>query len=142
MKKKTLWTKVLAVAGTVLLWLPIAATLITAIIGSISARSFLFDYLMPAELFPLAFVGAGLLLWASFRAKLLVRPISWGLDAVIGLPVAAQLIAIFTGLANGDVARGGWQEILVTTLIGLYGLAIIATGILGIQLCQKLFKKA
>ena len=133
MKTKTLWTKVLAVAGTVLLWLPIAATLITAIIGSISARSFLFDYLMPAELFPLAFVGAGLLLWASFRAKLLVRPISWGLDAVIGLPVAAQLIAIFTG---------GWQEILVTTLIGLYGLAIIATGILGIQLCQKLFKKA
>jgi len=142
MKKKNLWTKVLAVAGTVLLWLPIAATLITAIIGSISARSFLFDYLMPAELFPLAFVGAGLLLWASFRAKLLVRPISWGLDAVIGLPVAAQLIAIFTGLANGDVDRGGWQEILVTTLIGLYGLAIIATGILGIQLCQKLFKKA
>jgi hypothetical protein len=142
MKNKARFTKILAVVGTVLLWLPIAATLITAIIGSISAKTFLFDYLMPAELFPLAFVGAGLLLWASFRAKLLVRPISWGLDAVIGLPVAAQLIAIFTGLAKGDVPRGGWQEILVTTLIGLYGLAIIATGILGIQLCQKLFKKA
>jgi hypothetical protein len=142
MKQKNVWTKILAITGTVLLWLPIAATVITAVIGSISARTFLFDYLMPAELFPLAFVGVGLLLWASLRAKFLAKPISWGLDAVIGLPVVAQLIVILTGLSKGEVARGGWQEILVTTLIGLYSLALIATGVLGIRLCQKLFKKA
>ncbi|HHV36056.1 MAG TPA: hypothetical protein GXX59_10900, partial [Syntrophomonadaceae bacterium] len=58
MQNRGVLTKVLAVAGTVLVWIPILFTIITAVIGTIYARRVRFDFLMPAELFPIALVGA------------------------------------------------------------------------------------
>ncbi len=57
MEDRGVLTKILAVAGTVLVWLPIVFTVLTGIIGTIASRVVRFDYLMPAELFPLALVG-------------------------------------------------------------------------------------
>jgi len=54
MRKTGALTRTLAIAGTVLAWLPIAATLATAIPGSLRRGEFHVDYLMPAELFPVA----------------------------------------------------------------------------------------
>ncbi|HHY62453.1 MAG TPA: hypothetical protein GYA11_05645, partial [Firmicutes bacterium] len=69
MDRKDVLTRILAILGTVLVWTPILFTVLTSIVGTISSRVFRFDYLMPAELFPIAFVGALLLLWAARRAK-------------------------------------------------------------------------
>ena len=65
MEKKVILTKVLAVIGTVLVWFPIVATVVLSIVGSIRSHIFLFDYLLPLELFPVALVGGGLLLCAA-----------------------------------------------------------------------------
>lgn len=62
------FTRILAVAGTVLAWLPILATVLTGLIGSLMRRRFMVDYLMPAELCFFALLGNGLLLCAVLRA--------------------------------------------------------------------------
>ncbi len=141
MKNNLLLTKILAITVSILTWLPIAATLVISVVGSLSAHTFLFDYLMPAEFFPLAIVGSGLMLWAAIRAKHLARPVSWALDGVVGLLVFSQAVAILTGLSNGSVS-GGWQEALANGLLGGYVLSVIAMGVLGIFLVQFLFKKS
>jgi hypothetical protein len=62
MEKKDVLTKILAIVGTVLVWIPILAPVVFSVIRFIAQRRFRFDYLMPAELFPAALVGGGLLL--------------------------------------------------------------------------------
>ncbi len=103
MERKNVLTKILAVIGTVLVWFPIVATVGLSIVGSISHHLFLFDYLMPLELFPVALVGGGVLLWAAFRARLRqVAVIGWICFAVVVL-IGSQAFAITTtGLASGQ----------------------------------------
>ena len=60
-------TKTLAIAGTVLVWLPITALVLITGIVLIRHGGFHFDYLIPAELFPV-FLGGG------FIAPLGVHP--------------------------------------------------------------------
>jgi hypothetical protein len=140
MKNNLLMTKLLAVTAVILVWLPIAATLVLSLVGSISNRTFLFDYLMPVEYFPLAIVGSGLLLWTAIRARYLARPVSWALDGVVGFLVASQAVAFFTGLSSGAVS-GGWPASLANALLTGYILSEVAAGFLGIALLKALFKK-
>ncbi|HEX6384498.1 MAG TPA: hypothetical protein VF177_07500, partial [Anaerolineae bacterium] len=65
MEKKGILTRILAIVGTVLVWLPILAPVMFSMAAIIEERVFRFDYLMPAELFPVALVGGGLLIWAA-----------------------------------------------------------------------------
>jgi hypothetical protein len=69
MGNKGVLTKILAVIGTVLVWIPILAPILLTIAELIRTGMFRLDYLMPAELFPLALVGGGLLLWAALRRR-------------------------------------------------------------------------
>jgi len=69
MPKKDVFTRILAAAGTALVWLPIAAPVVFGVIGLIERRRFMLDYLMPFELFPLVLLGTALLIWAAIRAK-------------------------------------------------------------------------
>ena len=68
MENKGVLTKILAIAGTVLVWLPILAPILFTTIRFIQRHMFRFDYLMSAELFPAVLVGGGILLWAALRA--------------------------------------------------------------------------
>ena len=68
MKNQNLLTKVLAVVGTILVWFPILAPVVLGIAALFTRGRFLFDFLMPAELFPFALAGSLLLLWASRHA--------------------------------------------------------------------------
>jgi hypothetical protein len=85
MPPKSSLTKILAAAGTVLAWLPLVTPILFSALRFARSGRFLFDYLMPAELFLAALLGAGLLVWAASRA------------AVPGA---------FGGVAAGDVAAG------------------------------------
>ena len=78
MDNKGVLTKVLAMVGTILVWIPILFTILTSVIGTMSTNVFRFDYLMPAELFPVALVGNLLLLWAAQRARYQRKLIGWG----------------------------------------------------------------
>ena len=137
MDRKGVLTRVLAVVGTILVWIPILFAALTSIVGTISSRMFRFDYLMPAELFPIAFVGALLLLWAARRARSHQKLIGWGFGSAIAFLGGGQLYAVVSGLASGATEPTGWVWALVMSLIALYSLALIEIGIAGILLVRK-----
>jgi hypothetical protein len=139
MNNKASVTKLLAVAGTVLAWIPILFTILTSVIGTARSGMFRFDYLMPAELFPIALVGALLLLLAARRAHSHLRPIGWSFGAAVAFLVGSQTIAVVSGLASGAIEPSGWIWALVITSIALFSLALVALGIAGILLVKKLY---
>jgi hypothetical protein len=139
MENRGVLTKVLAVAGTVLVWIPILFTIITAVIGTIYARRVRFDFLMPAELFPIALVGALLLLWAAQRARSQRKLIGWGLVSMAAFLFGGQALAVVSGLASGAAEPTGWAWALVVASIALYSLALIWVCIAGVLLVRKLY---
>jgi hypothetical protein len=140
MEKKGAFTKTLVIAGTVLVWLPILAPLLFTVGPLIRARIFRLDYLMPAELFPLALLGGGLLLWAALRARARRALIGGSLASSVVLPVAGQALAAVTGLASGRTEPTGWPWAFVLASLALYVLALVALGVGGVLLACDLFK--
>ncbi len=140
MRKNSVITKILAVAGTVLAWFPVLALVIITGAVLIQRGEFHFDYLIPAELFPVFLAGGLLLLWASIRAKCYRRWIGAGLGAAVLFLVTGQGAAVAMGLASGVTQPGGLQWALVLGAIILYDLATIAVGVGGILLILRIFQ--
>jgi hypothetical protein len=140
MKNKNAFSKTLAIAGTVLAWFPILAPILLSVVVFITHHVFRFDYLMPAELFPFALVGGGLLFWAALRAHSRQKLIGWGLGIAVSLLVGGQVLAVVTGLASGETEPTGWGWMLVLASLVGYSLALIAMGIGGVLLLRDLFK--
>jgi hypothetical protein len=140
MENKNILTKTLAIMGTVLVWLPIAAPVFFSVVLLFTRPFFRLDYLMPAELFPLVLAGGGLLLWAALRQHKRRGLIAWSLGGAVFLLVGSQVLAVVTGLADGRIEPTGWHWALV--LAGLIGyiLAVIALGVGGVLLLRDLFK--
>ncbi len=138
--KKGGLSKGLAIAGTALAWLPIVAPVVLTIILLISEGIFRFDFLMPAELFPLVLLGGGLLIVAALRAHSQRCWIVGGFGAAAALLVISQWLAAVTGLANGDMQLAGFWFVLVVVLIAAYTLAVIAIAVGGSLLIRNLFK--
>lgn len=141
MNNKSIFTRVLAIAGTAFVWFPIAFTLLTGIIGSVTERKFLVDYLMPAELFPSVIIGGLLLLWAAIRNRSQLKMVIWGMGFMIASLGGGMLYAIVSGLASGETEPAGFEVILLNVLIGFYVLMIIVVGIAGILLIKNSFRK-
>ena len=142
MEKRDGLSKGLAIAGTVLVWIPLLAPIFFSVIRFIEIQDFQFDYLMPAELFPSALVGSILLLWAALRTHLRRGLIGWGLGIAVGTVVGGQVIAEVTGLASGETEPTGWPVVLVMGAIGIFTLSLAVIGIGGILLIRDLFKSA
>jgi hypothetical protein len=140
MKKKIVLTRILACAGTALVWFPILAPILLSVIVTITDHKFLFDYLMPAELFPYALAGGVLLLWAALWAHSRQKLIGWALVIAAGMLVGGQALAVVTGLSSGRIAGMGWQWILVIASLVIYTLALIAMGVGGVLLLRYLYK--
>jgi len=141
MENKGAFTKVLAIGGTALVWLPVVAPLTFGLVRLIQSGHVLFDYLMPAELAPLVLVGAGLLLWAAIRAKWRWQVLVWILGTAFVLLVGSQAVAMVTGLADGRIEATGWQWALTLGMLIGYDLAVVAMGVLGICLCKHVFNQ-
>ncbi len=139
MAHNSVLTKVLAVTGTVLAWFPILATVLLSIAGSLESGMFRLDYLMPAELFPAAFAGGLLLLWAALRARARRALIGGGVGAMLALLVGGQALAVVTGLATGEIEPVGLPWALVMAAIAGYALALVVIGCGGVLLARDLF---
>jgi len=139
MAKKDRFTKILAIVGTVFVWLPILAPVVFAVIRFIQTRRVMFDYFIPAELFPVVLVGSGLLLWAAIRARSRRGIIGWSLGAAVGLLVASMAVAQVTGLDSGEAEIGGWQWALVLVFFAGFWLALLGIAIGGILLVRDLY---
>jgi len=140
MEKRGVFTKILAIAGTVLVWIPILAPVLFSGIFTLKTGMFRFDYLMPAELFPSALLGGILLAWAALRARARWGLIGWGMGIAVVTLVGGQALAVVTGLASGATEPGGWQWALVVTSLVVFSLALVCMGIGGILLLRDLFK--
>ena len=133
MLKKDNFSKTLTISGTILVWLPILAPIILGLIVLVMDGTFLFDYLMPGELYMVVFAGCALLILAAIRTRSRQKVIFWG----SGIAAASLVTLVFIG----DVQPGTIEYVIVMTLLVLYWLAIVMTGIGGILLLQDLFKK-
>ena len=132
-------TKILAITGTLFAWFPIGFTIVTSVIGTISDRTLRFDYLLPAELSPVALIGAILLLWAARRAGSRKKLIGWGLASAAIFLIGGQAIAMVTGLASGEVEPTGMPLVLVVSSLVLYSLTLIEIAIAGLFLLRDLY---
>jgi hypothetical protein len=141
MEKKGPLTKSLAVVGTALAWFPILATALTAVPRLFGRRVFRIDYLMPAELFPFALVGGGLLVWAALRARARRGLIAWGLAIAAGMLIGGQALAIVTGLASGETEPRGWPWALVVASLVIYTVALAEIGVAGVLLVRDVFRR-
>ena len=140
MIKKDVFSKGLAVVGTLLAWFPILATIVITVIGFASSRIFRYDYLMPAEFFLPALIGGGLLVWAALRARSRRAVIGWSLGTAAVSLFGAQALAVVSGLASGDAQPVGLPWVLVLSLIGIYTLALLAIAVGGVLLLRDLFQ--
>jgi hypothetical protein len=126
----------------VLAWFPLLAPVFFSVIRFLQARRFLFDYLMPAELFPFALVGGLLLLWAAFRARSQRKLIGWGLGIAVVMLVGGQTLAVVTGLASSETEPAGLPWALVLSTLIIFILALLAFAVGGILLLRDLYKPA
>lgn len=140
MKNRDTLTKILAVVGTVLVWFPIVAPILFGVAAFVSRGRFLLDYLMPAELFPVALAGSLLLLWAGLRSRSHWKWIAWGMGIAVALLVGGQVLAVATGLATGEIEPTGIWWILVLASLAIFTLGLIIVGIGGILMLRDLFQ--
>jgi hypothetical protein len=140
MPKINLFPRLLALFGLVLAWIPLLAPIFLSAIRLFTAHRFQLDYLMPAELFPFAWAGGALLIWAAFRARRWIGQISASVAASVFLFFAVNGIAITTGLASGRTEPTGFPYILVLTCLALFSLALLAAGVYAFLLLRDLLK--
>ena len=138
--KKDSLTKTISGLGLVLVWLPLLAPVFFSLASLVGDGVFRFDYLMPAELFPLTLAGGALLVWGALRARSHVRWIGWSLGLAAGLLVAGQAIAVVSGLASGDIAPEGFWWIVLLSSFGLFVLADIFLAVGGAMVMRNLYR--
>lgn len=133
-----MFTKLLAVTGTLLVWFPLLAPIILALVLQMTRGKFLLDYLMPAELFPAVLIGGGLLIWAAFRAQVTKKLLVWSLSIAVLSLVGAQAFAEISGIASGARPAAGWPWLVLIGTLILFLLSVLATGIGGLRLLRKI----
>ena len=141
MERKSILTKILAVAGTILVWFPILAPVLISILFLIQEGIFRIDYLMPAELFLSFLLGSLLLLWAGLRAHSHWKLIAWGFGIAILMLIGGMWLAQITGLASGATEPTGPAWMAVVVLLLCYVLGILFVGVESARLLHDLFKK-
>ncbi len=139
MKNNTWMIKTLALTGTIILWLPLAAPLAFGAASALSRQRLLIDYLMPAELFPLAAVGGILLLMAAWLAHDRLKLVGWSLAAALAALITSLVIASASGLANGSNESPAWMAVVLACL-AVYTAGLAAAGVGGILLVNDLLR--
>lgn len=140
MEKKSTLTKILAILGTILVWFPIQAPLVLAAVSVVQTGNAQVDYLMPAELFPVALAGGILLVWAAWRRRAQRKIIGWSLGIAIGALLAGALLTMVTGLASGETELEGFYWVVLIAPLAVYSLGLVIAGVGGFLLLLELFR--
>lgn len=140
-KQKSVLSKIFAISGAALLWAPILFLFLTAIVGSIARKAFLFDYFMLAELYPLVALGLVLLVLASLLVRVFRKSFGWGSVAALAALSGGQIFASVSGLASGSVEPGGAALAVVIAAIVVFNVIVVALAVLAIVFIKRLFQK-
>lgn len=133
--------RVLTLAGTVVVWIPFLFTIGTSLMVTTNQGQFLFDYLMPAELFPISLIGSLMLVAAAQMARYLRKTIGFSLVVSTVILFGGQIFAVQSGLAFGATEATGWVwGVILNTIVG-YTLAQILIGVAAIKLTKRVFKR-
>lgn len=131
MGKRDALTKTLAVAGTVLVALPLLAPFLLGLVSIGRLGGFRLDYLMPFEVYPVTVVGMILLAWAAMRAKIRQRAVMICIAVMLGGLLLLSVSAQATGIADSEVTLETWRYV-VTSAFGVMSLvaqlALVAYG--------------
>lgn len=126
-------TKGLAIAGTVLLWLPFAVALLVPLASPVPGNVGWFAFLAVGamDLFPVVLLGGCLLMWAAVRARSHRKTIGWGL--------AAPVASIAAGVVwSPTIPSSGWPSAFPAGLVAAYWLGVILAGLAGVSLVRAL----
>lgn len=139
MKRHDALTKALALAGTLALGATLLAPLLLGLRPTPVGIRFRLDWLMPAELFPLALIGGVLLVVAAVRAHRRKPLISWSAVSALAFFVALNAVPMLTGLASGAREPTGlpWFATLAALAAYVASLAVMVVG--GIMLTMDVF---
>ena len=139
MKYQTVLARVLAIFGTVLVWVPVLAPLAFTRWSNIGTGHFNFDWLIPAELAPVMLIGGGILMVAALLTQCRRALIAWGLVIAFGSIALGAILVSATGLASGETEPAGilWAA-LIGPIVLLVG-ANVELGVAGILLAKDLF---
>lgn len=140
-EKRAKLSRVLAIAGSVFVLLPVAAPFIFLVPSLGREGGPVFDFLLPGELFPLALVGGLLIFWASRREKLRVKLITLSFAGSLVALVGSQALAVALGLASGRTPAKGLPLIAVLVVYALYPLGLAALGAGGILLAKDIGRR-
>ncbi len=130
-------TKILTIAGTIMVWFAILFPLIRAFISFLPDKIFHFDYLI-LELSPIGLVGAGMLFWASLHTRLRKKLIGWSFCLSIASLVIGQIFAIIAGLIIRETKLTGWVWSLFIAFNDISWLSLIPIGTGGFLLLLDL----
>jgi hypothetical protein len=133
--------RVLALAGTVIVWLPLGVPILFAVVAFLGTGQVRFDWLMPAELFWLALAGGGLLIAVALRAHRRQGLVIGSFCSGIALLALSQAIAVASGIASGESAASGIWWALSLTFLAAYQLGILLTGCGGLLLLRDFRKE-
>jgi hypothetical protein len=136
----TLLDRALAVVGTGFAWLPIVATVVLSLIESVDTGTVQVDWLMPAGMFVFYGVGAAMLVLVAIGTHRHRRLVVGSVVAAVVTLLAAQGLALVSGLASGQREPSGWPWALALVLLAVYTVAVIATGIAGVRLSRDLLR--
>jgi hypothetical protein len=120
------WTRVLAIAGTALVWLALLAPFVSP-----------FWVLVQRAFFALGLAGGALLLWAALRCGVYRRltGISLG-HATASLVLGRALTGVLGAGATGALLTDSTRSTLVLAAFVIHLLALIALGVGGILLVR------
>ena len=132
MPKRQGFTRVLAIIGTVLLWLPVILVVVLTVGGVPKEVGWLpFSAVGAMDMFPVVVLGGGVLLWAALRAR--------SHRKVLGLSLAAPVGSIVFGVVwSQPVPTGVWVLLVTMALIVLYWIGLLIAAVSGISLVRSL----
>jgi len=138
-KSKTIQI-VFTIIGTILVLFPVVAPILFTLIRIIQTgfKHFNFDWLMPAELFPVALIGAIILIVISLIARSERAIIISGFALAAVVIVGVMAYTTLTGLASGETEPAEWMMGLLMGIMGIYSIAHIIMGVGGIMLVRSL----
>jgi len=128
------------ILGCILLWFPFTLPLIFAFFSLVQNGHFLFDFLIPLEIFPVVLIGA-LLITATFLiSKIHMKIIISSLIGVICSLLFVLIYSQISGLASGETGILSLSGSLIVLSIIIYYFSAITIGIMGLLHLKRILK--
>jgi len=131
--------KIMVIVGTILLFFPIVFMLVSGIVKSIQTGEFLMDFLLPLELFFCPIIGVALLAMPAWKEKLERKLLIIISATLVFIFLAIMIGAVVSGLASGETEMNTLAWVLSGIAMGIFSLAQIGAGIVGLMLFRKQF---